>query len=290
MLLEENRVLPLVTANRTTKGMTDRPVVRAGSFPIKFQYFTSDEDRSVHADYLRELVIAEILLARALSALSQGALPANLHLMEASEGYLFKRPRFSLDRCDSAEFTRWYDSHGFARRRPLTFEEMVLELSHTSGISHKLATAMTASQSHALHAVDQDWLGTRARLPVLRRPLLSTEYFRLVHAIECAYTYPENKDSVCAGNTGIALEAAMKMGWLHTEYHRSPFKVPALSHAFRQGHMACLQSRADEAWSREGQLRRSRGPVRSRMLARSVRHRADHFAYLAICATRPTAA
>ena len=283
-------MFPLVTTKRTSKDVTEQPVRRPGSFPIKFQYFTSDEDRSIHADYLRELVIAEILLTRATSALSQGVLPANLHLKGGSEGYVFKRPRFSPDQYGSAEFTRWYDRNGFARRRPLTFEEMLLELPQTYGISHRLAASMTASQSHALHAVDQDWLSTRARLPVLHRPLLSTEYFRLVRAVELAYARPASKDSVCAANTGIALEAAAKMGWLHAEYHPSPFNAPALSHAFQQGHMACLQSRADEAWSREGQLRRSRGPVRSRMMARSICHRADHFAYLAICAARPTAA
>jgi hypothetical protein len=251
------------------------------SRPFRFVYFVAPAEDSAHAAYHAQLVTAEVLLHRLMYAKARGVQPVNLRLRDEVIQRFFTRSRPGRRGADSPELIRWVDKDGFHRRQPLSREQLTQELMERQGISLRRALSLVSSQSHALLAEDQAWLEVRARLPVLQRPLNGAEYATLVLAIEAAFAVPGGGDSRCAGNVEIALYTAGRLGGLHRDYTPSPFRVPALSHAYLAGHHDYLARRAAFAAAAELRLRFSHAKARKKMDAKLACQRTEHAALLA---------
>lgn len=259
-------------------------------FPIRFRYDISDANATTRDTYHAQLVLAEILMCRALSALEAGLLPVHTRLSVSDEMHLLRRPRFSYEQRGSIEYLRWHDANGTARSHPLTREAMVHALTHGRHIPHATALALVSAHSHALKESDQYWLAARALAPTLKRPLLAEEYALLASAIERIYRLTTSQQQACSSNLQQALDSAGKLGWFHAEYQRSPFHTAALSAAFKREHLECLKRRANEAMRHERRVKGLARADRLQMQAKAARHRAEHFAYLANRAVESIAA
>lgn len=263
---------------RRMSGPASRPV---SSHPFHFVYFVAAADQLGHAAYHDQLVLAEVLLRRAFNAKIRGVQPVNLRLHDELEQRCFRRPRPGSCPKDSAEFARWVDHDGFNRPRPLNREQLTRELMDRHGASLLRAIDLATSASHALSGEDQAWLEARARLPALDRPLNGTEYLILVRALEAAYAAPRGRSNACAVNAEIALRAARRLGGLHPDYTPSPFRIAALSMAYKAGHHDHLARRAAFACAAEQRLRFSRARPRLKIDAKLARNRTEHAAFLA---------
>jgi len=257
------------------------------SHPLRFVYFVATDEHVEHATYHDQLVIAEVLLHRVMSAKARGIQPVNLRLHNDAEQHCFQRTRSGRGLGDSVEDMRWVDRDGFSRARPLNREQLTRELMDRLGVSLLRAIDLVTSGSHALSSEDQSWLELRSSLPVLDRPLNGSEYLILVRAIEAAYAVPPEKSSTgkssssCAANAEIALQAARGLGWLHEDFTSSPFRVAALSTAYKTGHHDYLARRASFARATDERLRFSRATSSVKMKAKLARYRAEHAALLA---------
>ena len=266
------------------------------SHPLRFVYFVATDEHVEHATYHDQLVIAEVLLHRVMSAKARGIQPVNLRLHNDAEQHCFQRTRSGRGLGDSVEDMRWVDRDGFSRARPLNREQLTRELMDRLGVSLLRAIDLVASESHALSSEDQSWLELRSSLPILERPLNGSEYLILVRAIEAAYAVPPlksstekssaaksgtEKSSSCATNAAIALRAARGLGWLHEDFTSSPFRVAALSTAYKMGHHDYLARRASFARATGERLRFSYARSSVKMKAKLARHRAEHAVLLA---------
>ncbi|TAM63479.1 MAG: hypothetical protein EPN49_02115 [Rhodanobacter sp.] len=261
------------------------------SHPLRFVYFVAADEHTEHATYHDQLVIAEVLLHRVVSAKARGIQPVNLRLHHDAEQHCFQRTRSGRGLGDSVEDMRWVDRDGFSRARPLNREQLTRELMDRLGVSLLRAIDLVASGSHALSSADQSWLVLRSSLSILERPLNGSEYLILVRAIEAAYAVPPEKSgtaksgteksSSCAANVAIALRAARGLGWLHEDFTSSPFRIAALSTAYKMGHYDYLARRASFARATDERLRFSHARSSVKMKAKLARHRAEHAALLA---------
>ncbi|MHB1273449.1 MAG: hypothetical protein ACYCZD_11900 [Rhodanobacter sp.] len=256
------------------------------SHPLRFVYFVAAAEHTEHAAYHDQLVIAEVLLHRVMSAKARGIQPVNLRLHNDAEQHCFQRTRSGRGPGDSVEDMRWVDRDGFSRARPLSREQLTRELMDRLGVSLLRAIDLVTSGSHALSSEDQSWLELRSGRPILERPLNGSEYLILVRAIEAAYAVPPEKSSTgksssCAANAAIALQAARGLGWLHEDFTSSPFRVAALSMAYKMGHHDYLARRASFASATGERLRFSHARSSVKMKAKLARHRAEHAALLA---------
>ncbi|MDE2157080.1 MAG: hypothetical protein KGJ32_14515 [Xanthomonadaceae bacterium] len=254
------------------------------SHPFRFVYFAAADEHCEHATYHDQLVIAEVLLHRVMGARARGIQPVNLHLHAGQ--HCFQRTRSGRGSGDSVEDMRWVDRDGFSRARPLSREQLTRELMDRLGVSLLRAIDLVTCESHALSSEDQSWLVLRSSLPILERPLNGSEYLILVRAIEAAYAVPPQKSgteksSSCAANAAIALRAARGLGWLHEDFTSSPFRVAALSTAYKLGHHDYLARRASFARATDERLRFSHARSSVKMKAKLARHRAEHAALLA---------
>ncbi|MCW8808464.1 MAG: hypothetical protein OQK79_10160 [Rhodanobacter sp.] len=259
------------------------------SHPLRFVYFTSADEHLQHAVYLGNLVIAEVLLHRLMRAKARGMQPVNMHL-NAEAGQHFLRRVRPDSRCrSSAEFVRWVDRDGFSRSRPLNREQLTCELMDQQGISLSRAIERVITESRALTGEDQAWMEARSRLPALDRPLDGSEYLALVRAIEAAYAVPKGSTSSCAANAAVALRVARGLGWLHQDYSPSPFRLAALSIAYKTGHHDYLTRRASFVCATGERLRFSRAKPRVKMDVKLAEQRTAHAAFLARRAMAATA-
>lgn len=259
------------------------------SHPLRFVYFTSVDEHLQHAVYLGNLVIAEVLLYRLMRAKARGIQPVNLHLDDEAGQHFLRRVRPDSRLRSSAEFVRWVDRDGFSRCRPLNREQLTCELMDRQGISLSRAIELVITESYALSVEDQAWMEARSRLPVLERPLDGSEYLALVRAIEAAYAVPDGITSSCAANAAVALRVARGLGWLHQDYTPSPFRVGALSIAYKTGHHDYLTRRASFVCATGERLRFSGAKPRVKMDVKLAEQRTAHAAYLAGRAMAATA-
>jgi hypothetical protein len=241
----------------------------------------TEDEHVEHAAYHDQLVRAEVLLHRVMRAKARGIPPVNLHLRDDAEQRCLQRPRPGSCAGDSAEWVRWIDRDGYRRARPLNREQLTQELMEQQGASLLRAIDRASSESHALPGEDQAWLEERARLPALERPLNGCEYLALVRAIEAAYVPPRGKSGNCAPNVQIALRMARRLGGLHVDYTPSPFRIEALSMAYKAGHHDYLARRAAYVCATEARLRFSQAKPRVKIDAKVARQRAEHAALLA---------
>ena len=251
------------------------------SRPFRFVYFVGADEHIEHADYHDHLVIAEVLMHRVMNAKARGVQPVNLRLDDDAEQHCFQRSRSGRGCGDSVENMRWVDRDGFSRAMPLNREQLTRKLMDRRGVSLLRAIDLATSESLALSSEDQSWLELRLSLPILERPLNGSEYFTLVRAIEVAYAVPKGKSSSCAANAAIALRAARGLGWLHEDFTSSPFRIAALSVAYKMGHHDYLVRRAALASATAERLRFSHARSSVKMNAKLARHRAEHAALLA---------
>jgi len=231
--------------------------------------------------YNGHLVIVELLMCRAMSALSLGMQAVNMRMTAADEAHLFRRPRFAYDQHGTVEHIRWYDANGFSRSTPLSREALVASLTRNRHLSHGDAAILVASQSHAIDEHDQLWLESRARTSVLKRPLLATEYDLLAREIETIYHLSCMNLAFSSDNAQIAIECAGNLGWFHTDYQRTPFRTRTLSSVFKIEHHECMNRRSREAHVHEMRVKGLARADALRMQAITARYRADHSAFLA---------
>lgn len=207
---------------------------------IRFVYFAHVDDDSLFGEYHHELVTAEVLMDRVLTARASGMKAVHPHLHGEAEEWLFKRPPRGSFQQVTPEYIRWYGRDGQRRGEPMVREELAIELMAEYGYSYSNALDIATNNSGALARMDQRWLVARAKTPIYCRPLHATEFHQLARAIEAAYQVPLGDTQVTRANMDIARRAAAVLGTVLDEYVESPFRTPVLDEAFQEFHGAHL--------------------------------------------------
>ncbi|MBE1159703.1 hypothetical protein [Dyella acidiphila] len=208
---------------------------------IRFVYFAHVDDDSLFGEYHHELVTAEVLLDRMLTARVSGMRAIHPSLPGDAEERLFQRPPRGSFTQVTPEYIRWYGRTGVRRDLPMVREELAIELMGEYAYSYPDALDIAAHHSGALARDDQTWLLTRAKAPIACRPLHGTEFRQLARAIEAAYDVPHGDTTVALANKDIARRAAAMLGAVLDEYVATPFTRPELAQAYADFHSAHLQ-------------------------------------------------
>jgi hypothetical protein len=271
---------------KKTVGTADvRPSASVARAPrIRFVYFPVIGENDPRAAYHLHLVTAEVLLDRVLGARSVGLRPMAPALDYAAEALATVRPPLKLFYASTLEYRRWYEDDGTARPQPLTQEALATRMAATGGVSMEEARHRAAHRSHALAAADQAWLIDRRTTPLDRRPLNQAEFQTLVTAIEGAYRVPVSVAHVERANRQIALRVAAMLGSLLDEFIASPFKIPALSQAFSELHLAHLHQSIETSRQAASASDVSRSGTKALFAAKAARMRAEHQVGLATSA------
>lgn len=263
---------------RKVAGTADARSVAPGTHAqrIRFVYFPVLGENDPRAAYHLHLVTAEVLLDRVLGARSAGLRPIAPALDYAAEALATVRPPVNLFYASTLEYRRWYEDDGTARPQPLTQEALATRLTATDGLSMEEAMHRAAHRSHALAAADQAWLKGRRMTPLDHRPLNQAEFQTLVTAIEGAYQVPVSVAHVERANRQIALRVAAMLGSLLDEFIASPFKIPALSQAFSELHLAHLHQSIETSRQAASASDVSRSGTKALFAAKAARMRAEH--------------
>lgn len=208
---------------------------------IRFVYFAHVDDDSLFGEYHHELVSAEVLLDRVLTARATGMKAVHPTLPGDAEEQLFNRPPRGSFYQVTPEYIRWYGRDGIRRALPMVREELAIELMGEYAYSYTDALDIATNNSGALTRNDQTWLLARSKAPISCRPLHATEFRQLVKAIEAAYDVPHGDATVSRANREIAHRAAAMLGAVLDEYVETPFTTPELAQAFADFHSAHLQ-------------------------------------------------
>jgi hypothetical protein len=263
---------------RKTAGTADTRQVApvAHTLRIRFVYFPVIGENDPRAAYHSHLVTAEVLLDRVLGARSAGLRPIAPTLDYAAEALATVRPPLKLFYASTLEYRRWYEDDGTARPQPLTQEALATRLMATDGLSMEEARHRAAHRSHALAAADQAWLKDRRATPLDHRPLNQAEFQTLVTAIEGAYQVPVSVAHVERANRQIALRVAAMLGSLLDEFIASPFKIPVLSQAFSELHLAHLHETIETSRQAASASDVSQSGTKALFAAKAARMRAEH--------------
>lgn len=208
---------------------------------IRFVYFAHVDDDSLFGEYHHELVTAEVLLDRVLTARASGMRAIHPTLPGDAEDRLLQRPPRGSFQQVTPEYIRWYGRNGVRRDIPMVREELAIELMGEYAYSYPDSLDIASNNSGALARDDQNWLLTRSRAPIVCRPLHGTEFRQLVRAIESAYDVPHGDANVTGANQDIARRAAALLGAVLDEYVETPFATPELAQAYADFHSAHLQ-------------------------------------------------
>lgn len=217
-----------------------KPTVVPAEARIRFVYLPVRESHDPYAAYHAHLVRAEVLLGRVMAARAAGLRALAPALDVAAEARATVRPPRDLFSTATLEYRRWYENDGTERMQPLTQEALAEQLAR-GGLSRRQALDRVIHRSHALPAVDQEWLIRRRNLPLGQRPLNQGEFQTLVSAIDGVWQAPAGALHVMRANRQIALRVATLLAGMLDEYVAPPFLVPALNEAFNQGLVAHLR-------------------------------------------------
>lgn len=217
-----------------------KPTAAPEAARIRFVYLPARESHDPHAAYHAHLVRAEVLLGRVIAARVAGLRALAPTLDDAAEARATVRPPRDLFSTATLEYRRWYEDDGTARAQPLTQEALAERLTR-GGLSRCRALDRAIHRSHALPAVDQEWLIRRRNLPLAQRPLNQSEFHALVEAIDDVWQASAGALHVARANRQIALRVATLLAGMLDEYVAPPFAAAALNEAFSQGLVAHLR-------------------------------------------------
>lgn len=245
---------------------------------IRFVYFAGHAEDSRRDVYHRHLLLAEILLNRAMAARASGLQPLAPTASRAVESRALHRPPRQLLGSGTLEHRRWYDSHDQPRERPLTVEELSAWLVKTEGVTPETARQTVLRRSRALAEAEQVRLLARRQAPVERRPLNQAEFRLLVESLDAACRAPSGSVTLERANREIARRGAALLAELLDEFTASPFVTPELDKTFSSFHVESLRRGIEASRQSESLLV---GP-RAWFAAKSARMEAEHQMGLAL--------
>lgn len=250
----------------------------AGQHRIRFVYFPSHAENSRRQAYHRHLVVAEILLNRALAARASGLHALAPALTRAIESRVLHRPPRQLLRAGTLEYRRWYDSHDQPRAQPLTIEALTAWLVKTEGVTPEVARQSVVRRSRALAESEQTRLLARRSAPLESRPLNQAEFRLLVESLDAACRVPSGAPMLDRANREIARRGVALLADLLEEFTTSPFVTPELDRTFSAVHVESLRRGIESSRQSESLLV---GP-RAWFAAKSARMQAEHQVGLAL--------
>jgi len=243
---------------------------------LRFVYFGVSGENDPHASYHRQLVHAEVMLARLLAARASGMRPIDPTLDYADEARATVRPPREMFSPTTLEYRRWFDHTGASRAQPLTREEITEQLITDDGLSSEEARLRSSRRCHALPADDQAWLIERRAAPLQQRPLNRSEFDVLVAAIEAVFVHSAGNSHAERANRQISLRAAAMLGSLLDQFVATPFSVPMLCEAFAEHHLAHLRRSIESSRQAEAESGVLLAGPKAWFAAKAVRMRAEH--------------
>lgn len=224
---------------------------------FRLVYLPTDEGEPTVQGYHHHLVNAEVLLARAMAAQEVGIRPIHPLMSRLDEQRYRARPVRDQYPEGSANRLRWFNTAGQRRERPLSREDLAIELMTANGWSLDKAVQQ-CWESLAMSAADQAWLEVRGCLPIHMRPLNGREYHQLIEALEAVHSPPVKWAVPLQRNIERAFHAVKTLGTLFDEYVSQPFHHPVLAATFNESLTCHLENLLERAQLR---LKLVQGPI-----------------------------